>query len=128
MEFVDYYKILGVESSAKEEDIKKAYRKMARKYHPDVSPNNTLAEQKFKEINEANEVLSDPTKRKKYDEYGKNWKNADLYEQKAQQNSTSQNPFNKKTKNIQISLNHFLAILKQETIRVHIKVKIIKQI
>lgn len=73
MQYNDYYKTLGVDKKAKEADIKKAYRKMARKYHPDVNPNNPQAEKKFKEVNEANEVLSDPEKRKKYDTYGADW-------------------------------------------------------
>jgi curved DNA-binding protein len=73
MDFKDYYKILGVEKNASAEEIKKAYRKLALKYHPDKNPNNKAAEEKFKEINEANEVLSDPEKKKKYDALGKNW-------------------------------------------------------
>lgn len=74
MEYRDYYKILGVDKSASAEEIKKAYRKLAVKYHPDKNPNDKTAEEKFKEINEANEVLGDPEKRKKYDELGENWK------------------------------------------------------
>ncbi len=74
MEFKDYYKILGVSKSASAEEIKKAYRKLAIKYHPDKNQGNKTAEDKFKEANEANEVLSDPEKRKKYDELGENWK------------------------------------------------------
>src|SRR2546430_5376475 len=70
VDYKDYYKILGVSKDASEKDIKQAYRKLARKYHPDVNPDNKEAEEKFKEINEANEVLSDPEKRKKYDEMG----------------------------------------------------------
>ncbi len=73
MQYNDYYKILDVDKKARVADIKKAYRKLARKYHPDVNPNNPEAEKKFKEINEANEVLSDPEKRKKYDTYGMDW-------------------------------------------------------
>src|SRR5919204_6645116 len=75
VKFRDYYEILGVARSAKEEDIKKAYRKLARKYHPDLNPNNKQAEEKFKEIQEAYEVLSDADKRQKYDQLGANWKN-----------------------------------------------------
>ena len=75
MEFKDYYKILGVDKSATQEDIKRAYRKLAMKYHPDRNPGDKSAEEKFKEITEANEVLSDPEKRKKYDTLGANWKN-----------------------------------------------------
>ncbi len=71
MEFVDYYSILGLDKNASQEDVKKAYRKLARKYHPDVNPNDAAAGKKFQQINEANEVLSDPEKRKKYDQYGK---------------------------------------------------------
>lgn len=84
MAFIDYYKILGVSKSATEKEIKTAYRKLARKYHPDLNPGNKEAEQKFKEINEANEVLSVAEKRKKYDQYGKDWKHGDEYK-KAQQ-------------------------------------------
>ena len=68
VDYKDYYKILGVDKKATEKEIRQAYRKLARKYHPDVNPGDTSAEEKFKEINEANEVLSDPEKRKKYDE------------------------------------------------------------
>ena len=80
MDFMDYYKILGVPKSAKPEEIKKAFRKLARKHHPDLNPNDKEAEKKFKEINEANEVLSNEADRKKYDEYGKDWKHADSFE------------------------------------------------
>src|ERR1700694_1029061 len=73
VEFKDYYKILGVPRTATEADIKKAFRKLARQHHPDVAKNKKAAEEKFKEINEANEVLGDPEKRKKYDELGPNW-------------------------------------------------------
>src|SRR5687768_14360687 len=85
MEFIDYYKILEVDKNAGEADIKKAYRKLARKYHPDLNPNDANAKKKFQQINEANEVLSDPEKRKKYDQYGKDWQHADAYEQARQQ-------------------------------------------
>ena len=73
MEYKDYYKILGVAKTASEKEIKAAYRKLARKHHPDVNPGNREAEARFKEINEANEVLSDPQKRKRYDELGAHW-------------------------------------------------------
>ena len=80
MDYIDYYKILDVTKSATEAEIKKAYRKLARKYHPDLNPNDKEAEKKFKEINEANEVLGNPENRKKYDKYGKDWKHADEFE------------------------------------------------
>lgn len=89
MAYIDYYNILGVSKDASQEDIKKAFKKLARKYHPDLNPNDPEAHRKFQEINEANEVLSDPEKRKKYDEYGENWKHADEY--KAQQQQYSRN-------------------------------------
>ena len=73
MEFKDYYKVLGVEKTATKGEISKAFRKLAVKYHPDKNPNNKAAEEKFKEITEAHEVLSDPEKRKKYDALGSNW-------------------------------------------------------
>ena len=80
MEFKDYYKTLGVAKTASEAEIKKAYRKLARQYHPDLNPGDKAAETRFKEINEAHEVLGDPDKRKKYDELGANWRQ---YEQAA---------------------------------------------
>jgi curved DNA-binding protein len=73
MEYKDYYKILGVDKNASEQEIKRAYRKLARKYHPDVNPNDPQAETRFKEINEAHEVLSDSEKRAKYDQLGADW-------------------------------------------------------
>jgi curved DNA-binding protein len=87
MPFQDYYTTLGINKNASEQDIKKAYRKLARKYHPDVNPNNKKNEEKFKELNEANEVLSDPEKRRKFDQYGKDWKNGEQYQQQRQQRS-----------------------------------------
>lgn len=89
MDFVDYYKILGIDKSAGESEIKSAYRKLARKYHPDLNPNDKEANKKFQHINEANEVLSDPEKRKKYDAYGSDWKHADEFE-KARQSQGKQ--------------------------------------
>src|SRR5882762_5474726 len=74
VEFKDYYATLGVPRDASAEDIKKAFRKLARQYHPDVAKDKKAAEEKFKEINEAHEVLSDPEKRKKYDQLGARWK------------------------------------------------------
>ncbi len=84
MAFIDYYSILGLDKNASADDIKKAYRRLARKYHPDVNPNDPEAHAKFQQINEANEVLSDPEKRKKYDAYGENWQHAEEYEQARQ--------------------------------------------
>ncbi len=85
MGYIDYYKVLGVDKNATEEQIKRAYRKLARKYHPDVNPNDKEAEKKFKEINEANTVLSNPETRKKYDKYGKDWQHAEAFEKAERQ-------------------------------------------
>ena len=73
MDFKDYYSVLGVDRDATQDDIKKAYRKLARKHHPDLNKGDKASEKKFQEVNEANEVLSDPEKRKKYDELGSQW-------------------------------------------------------
>jgi len=85
MAFIDYYKTLAVDKKATDAEIKKAYRKLARKYHPDLNPNDKEAEKKFKEINEANEVLSNSENRKKYDEFGEDWKHADEFKKAKQQ-------------------------------------------
>ncbi len=84
MDYVDYYKILGVNKNASEDEIKTAYRKLARKHHPDLNPDDKEANKKFQQINEANEVLSDAEKRKKYDQYGKDWKHAEEFEKQKQ--------------------------------------------
>lgn len=81
MDFIDYYQILGVPKTATEDEIKKAYRKLARKLHPDLNPNDKEANKKFQQLNEANEVLGDPEKRKKYDQYGKDWQHSEQFEQ-----------------------------------------------
>jgi curved DNA-binding protein len=91
MAFIDYYKVLEVDKSASETDIKKAYRKLARKFHPDLNPNDKEAERKFKELNEANEVLSHVENRKKYDQYGENWQQGEQYEKARQQQQYQHN-------------------------------------
>lgn len=89
MNFIDYYKILGLDKTATPNDIKNAYRKLARKHHPDLNPNNADAKSSFQQINEANAVLSDPEKRKKYDQYGKDWEHADEFDKQKKQQSES---------------------------------------
>ena len=84
MAFIDYYSVLGVDKNASSDEIKKAYRKLARKYHPDLNPDDQEAKAKFQQLNEAQEVLTDPEKRKQYDKYGENWKHAEQYEQAQQ--------------------------------------------
>ncbi len=88
VEYKDYYKILGVSKNADEKEIKQAFRRLARKYHPDLNPNDKSAQEKFKEINEAYEVLSDPAKRRRYDELGANWQAYEQY-----QRAGAQGPF-----------------------------------
>ncbi|MGC4058447.1 MAG: DnaJ C-terminal domain-containing protein [Chitinophagaceae bacterium] len=91
MDYIDYYKVLDLERNATDEEIKKAYRKLARKFHPDLNPNDKDAEKRFKEINEANEVLGNAENRKKYDQYGKDWKHAEEIEKQRQQYSRQGN-------------------------------------
>ncbi len=91
MSFVDYYKVLEIDKNASEDDVKKAYRKLARKLHPDLNPNDKEANKKFQQINEANEVLSDPEKRKKYNLYGENWEHGAEYEQARKNQSENKN-------------------------------------
>ena len=85
MAFIDYYKVLGLDRSATQADIRKAYRRLAKQYHPDINANDPRAQERFQEINEANEVLSDPEKRKRYDEYGEHWTHAEEYEAQRRQ-------------------------------------------
>ena len=89
MDFIDYYQVLGVSRNATDDEIKKAYRKLARQHHPDLNPNDKEAHKKFQQINEANEVLSDPEKRRRYDQYGKDWQHADQFEQARRQQQHS---------------------------------------
>jgi curved DNA-binding protein len=91
--YIDYYKILGVDKNATQEEIKKAYRKLARKHHPDLNPNDKNAKANFQQINEANEVLSDPEKRKKYDQFGKDWQHAGQFEQAQPNRRQSSNSY-----------------------------------
>ena len=92
-QFIDYYKVLGIDKKASEKEVKKAYRKLARKYHPDLNPDDKEAQRKFQQVNEAHEVLSDPEKRKKYDKYGKDWQHAEAFEQAEQQQRQQQGGF-----------------------------------
>ena len=93
MDFIDYYEVLGLKKTATNDDIRKAYRRLARKFHPDVNPDDKEANKKFQQINEANEVLSDPEKRKKYDQYGKDWQHADAFEKERQHQDRTQRTY-----------------------------------
>lgn len=93
MEFIDYYKVLGIAKSATEDEIKKAYRKLARKLHPDLNPDDKDASGKFQQLNEANAVLSNPENRKKYDKYGKDWERGEEYDQYKKQQSQQQRQY-----------------------------------
>ncbi|OFY44268.1 MAG: molecular chaperone DnaJ [Bacteroidetes bacterium GWF2_40_14] len=93
MNFIDYYKILGIAKTANPKEIKNAYRKLARKYHPDLNQNDSDAKRNFQQINEANEVLSDPEKRKKYDLHGENWQHAEEFENRKNQQRQSETDF-----------------------------------
>ncbi|MGB8490750.1 MAG: DnaJ domain-containing protein, partial [Bacteroidales bacterium] len=101
MMYIDYYKILGVDKNATQEEIKKAFRKLARKYHPDLNPNDKNAKSNFQQINEANEVLSDPEKRKKYDQYGKDWQHAEQFEKAQQDRNQSSGSYRTETSGTQ---------------------------
>jgi curved DNA-binding protein len=96
MDYIDYYGVLGLDKNATQDDIKKAYRKLARKHHPDLNPNDKEAHKKFQQVNEANEVLSDPEKRKKYDQYGKDWQHAEEFARAKQSQQRSQ-PYGRDT-------------------------------
>jgi len=85
MDHTDFYQLLEVKKSASASEIKTVYRKLARKYHPDLHPNDSAAEKRFKEINEANEILSEPDKRKKYDQHGDDWKHAEEFKKARKQ-------------------------------------------
>ena len=89
MDFIDYYSVLNLPKTASDADVKKAYRKLARKHHPDLNPNDEEANKTFQRINEANEILSDPEKRKKYDQYGKDWQHAEQFEEARRQQKQS---------------------------------------
>ena len=91
MIFLDYYNILGIDKTATPKEIKDAYRKLARKFHPDLHPDGKDAKKNFQQINEANEVLSDPEKRKKYDQYGKDWQHAEEFEKQKKYQEQSSN-------------------------------------
>lgn len=91
MDYIDYYKILGIPKNASADEIKTAYRQLARKHHPDLNPNDPQAVKLFQQINEANEVLSDPDKRKKYDQYGADWKHAEQFEEAKRQQKAGRN-------------------------------------
>ncbi len=93
MAYIDYYKALGVDKNASEKDIKKAYRKLARKYHPDLNPDDKEAEKRFKQINEAYEVLGNKENREKYDKYGEHWEHADEIEKQRAQQQQYQDAF-----------------------------------
>ena len=90
MAYIDYYKVLGVDKSASSKEIKKAYRQLARLYHPDMNPNDKKAEERFKQINEAYEVLGNSKNRAKYDKYGKDWQQSEAFEKAQRQ---GRNPF-----------------------------------